>query len=43
MEAMEMIYDDPAYGDYVKGHRPISYPNYHFAWTFPTLMKPKMN
>jgi hypothetical protein len=42
-EAMEGIYDDPGYGKYAKPARPIIYPIHHFAWTFPTLMKPKMN
>ncbi len=42
MEAMEMVYHEPAYGDYVDGQQPVSYPSHHFAWTFPTLMKPMM-
>lgn len=42
MEAMEGIYGDEAYGDYAAPARPISYPVHHFAWTFPTLMKPTM-
>lgn len=41
-EAMEEIYDDPEYGTYAKPARPVSYPIHHFAWTFPTLMKPKL-
>jgi hypothetical protein len=42
MEAMEFIYDAEEYGAYAAPARPISYPTHHFAWTFPTLMKPKM-
>ncbi len=42
MEAMEGIYDDPRYGEYAAVAQPVSYPLHHFAWTFPTLMKPKM-
>lgn len=41
-EAMEGIYHNPEYGDYAKSARPISYPVHHFAWTFPTLMKPML-
>ncbi|MFC4871084.1 alginate lyase family protein [Negadavirga shengliensis] len=40
MEAMEAIYDDKRYGEYVGTARPITYTTHHFAWTFPTLMKP---
>jgi hypothetical protein len=42
MEAMEFIYEAEEYGQYASPARPVSYPNHHFAWTFPTLMKPKM-
>jgi hypothetical protein len=42
-EAMEGIYKDSEYGQYAKPARPISYPMHHFAWTFPTLMKPIKN
>ena len=42
MEAMEGIYEDPDYGAYAESARPVSYPVHHFAWTFPTLMKPMM-
>ncbi|HSI75873.1 MAG TPA: alginate lyase family protein [Lunatimonas sp.] len=41
-EAMEGIYDDSEYGDYARPARPVSYPAHHFAWTFPTLMKPML-
>ena len=27
---------------YIAGARPLSYPTHHFAWTFPTLMKPSL-
>jgi hypothetical protein len=39
-EAMQGIYKKEDYGAYAKQARPIVYPNHHFAWTFPTLMKP---
>lgn len=39
-EAMHGIYGDEAYKSYVEGVRPLSYPTHHFAWSFPTLMKP---
>ncbi|EON79363.1 hypothetical protein ADIS_0165 [Lunatimonas lonarensis] len=42
MEAMELIYDDHSFGSYAGEARPIVYPVHHFAWTFPTLMKPKI-
>jgi len=42
MEAMEFIYEAEEYGQYAFPARPVSYPTHHFAWTFPTLMKPKM-
>ncbi|WP_234364066.1 alginate lyase family protein [Lunatibacter salilacus] len=41
-EAMEGIYEDPEYGEYAKPAHPVSYPVHHFAWTFPTLMKPML-
>jgi len=41
LEAMEDIYQQPSYGAYAVEARPIVYPVHHFAWTFPTLMKPK--
>jgi len=40
LEAMYPIYKDEKYSNYVKEVRPLIYPNHHFAWTFPTLMKP---
>ncbi|MEQ9437661.1 MAG: polysaccharide lyase family 8 super-sandwich domain-containing protein [Cyclobacteriaceae bacterium] len=40
MEAMHGIYGDEAYGDFAAEARPHSYPVHHFAWSFPTLMKP---
>ena len=40
LEAMHGIYGDEKYSDYVAGARPLIYPAHHFAWTFPTLMKP---
>lgn len=43
MEAMEHIYQEKSYGDYASSARPISYPRHHFAWTFPTLMKPQLS
>ncbi|MEK6476186.1 polysaccharide lyase family 8 super-sandwich domain-containing protein [Catalinimonas sp. 4WD22] len=39
-EAMHGIYGDEAYEAYVEKARPLSYPMHHFAWSFPTLMKP---
>lgn len=39
-EAMHGLLDEPEYGDYVEDGRPWIYPEHHFAWTFPTLMKP---
>ncbi|WP_232835001.1 alginate lyase family protein [Pleomorphovibrio marinus] len=42
MEAMEHVYEVEEYGQYAYPARPVSYPTHHFAWTFPTLMKPKM-
>ena len=38
LEAMNGIYEDSSYVDYVKNSRPHIYPVHHFAWTFPTLM-----
>ena len=43
LEAMQSIYGDEEYGAYVAEARPLSYPLHHFAWTFPTLMKPMMS
>lgn len=43
MEAMNKLMDEPAYGEYVEKNRPMIYPEHHFAWTFPTLMKPMKN
>ncbi|CAN5833288.1 hypothetical protein BH24BAC1_BH24BAC1_35240 [soil metagenome] len=40
LEAMHGIYRDENYSSFVKEARPIIYPFHHFAWTFPTLMKP---
>jgi hypothetical protein len=40
LEAMQGIYQEEKYGAYVQAARPIHYPAHHFAWTFPTLMKP---
>ncbi|WP_245189640.1 alginate lyase family protein [Lunatimonas salinarum] len=42
MEAMEGIYEQAEYGTYAAEARPIVYPIHHFAWTFPTLMKPRL-
>lgn len=39
-EAMHGIYGREQYGAYAQQARPIVYPTHHFAWTFPTLMKP---
>jgi Alginate lyase len=39
-EAMHGIYRQEKYDYYVKQVRPIVNPYHHFAWTFPTLMKP---
>ncbi len=39
-EAMQDIYGEEKYGDYVGEARPLCHPLHHFAWTFPTLMKP---
>lgn len=43
MEAMHGMMEEPSYGIYVEEARPIIYPVHHFAWTFPTLMKPMKN
>ena len=40
IEAMEGIYEDEKYEAYVQDVRPLIYPVHHFAWSFPTLMKP---
>ena len=40
LEAMYPIYKDEKFDAYVKNVRPLYYPTHHFAWTFPTLMKP---
>jgi chondroitin AC lyase len=40
LEAMHGIYGEEKYRNYVKDVQPLSYPTHHFAWTFPTLMKP---
>ena len=37
-EAMQGIYGDKAYRDFVVPGRPHIYPKHHFAWVFPTLM-----
>ncbi len=39
-EAMSGIYDDREFSDYVKEARPVIIAAHHFAWSFPTLMKP---
>lgn len=41
-EAMGGIYNDSAYAEYSKPAQPIVYPVHHFAWTFPTLMRPAL-
>lgn len=38
VEALNGIYNDPVYRNYVAGSRPIVYNDHHFTWTFPTLM-----
>ena len=43
LEAMHGIYGDEKYSTYVEEARPLAYPTHHFAWTFPTLMKPRVN
>lgn len=43
LEAMEGIYGEERYTSFVKEARPLIYPKHHFAWTFPTLMKPYLN
>lgn len=40
IEAMGGIYGEEKYEAYVQGVRPLIYPTHHFAWSFPTLMKP---
>ncbi|WPP48299.1 polysaccharide lyase family 8 super-sandwich domain-containing protein [Catalinimonas niigatensis] len=39
-EAMHGIYSNEKYSEYVSEAHPLAYPTHHFAWTFPTLMKP---
>lgn len=39
-EAMHGLMDEPNYASFVQDSRPLIYPEHHFAWTFPTLMKP---
>jgi hypothetical protein len=39
-EAMHELMEKPGYAAYVEQGRPWIYPEHHFAWTFPTLMKP---
>lgn len=41
-EAMAGIYEDPQYAEYSRPAQPIVNPLHHFAWTFPTLMKPSL-
>lgn len=40
LEAMHGIFQEEKYGHYVRQARPLAYPSHHFAWSFPTLMKP---
>jgi hypothetical protein len=40
-EAMSGIYNDQNYAAYAEPAQPICYDFHHFAWTFPTLMKPQ--
>lgn len=39
-EAMHELVGEPEYAAYIEEGRPWIYPEHHFAWTFPTLMKP---
>lgn len=41
-EALSGIYGDARYAAYSKPAQPIVYPIHHFAWTFPTLMRPSL-
>lgn len=41
-EAMSDVYGVTQYAAYSKPAQPLSYPVHHFAWTFPTLMKPSL-
>lgn len=41
-EALSDIYNEQNYAAYSDPARPVSYPVHHFAWTFPTLMKPDL-
>lgn len=39
-EAMGAVYGDSRYSAYSQPARPICYDKHHFAWSFPTLMRP---
>ncbi|MFA7472545.1 MAG: alginate lyase family protein [Spirosomataceae bacterium] len=41
-EAMAGIYNDSAYSNYSRPAQPIVYSTHHFAWSFPTLMRPTL-
>jgi hypothetical protein len=41
-EAMGAIYGDEKYSQYASQARPIVYERHHFAWSFPTLMPPRL-
>lgn len=43
LAAMNGVYHDSKYVNFVKPHQPIIYNKHHFAWTFPTLMPVSMN
>jgi hypothetical protein len=39
-EAMHGVYRKPAYGEWVRGSRPVMTHGHHYAWAVPTLLKP---
>ena len=41
-EARGAIYGDEKYSQYANQARPIVYERHHFAWSFPTLMPPRL-
>lgn len=42
-DAMQYIYSDSNYNNYILPLRPIILNKHHFAWTFPSLMPVKIN
>ena len=42
IEAMKGIYQDKEYDKLTQGIQPLIYNRHHYAWSFPSLMTPKL-